>query len=212
MSNLFEFVATSRKKPGTSAARAVRRQGNVPGVIYGGDRGTVMVALNHNEVVKHLENEAVYSHVLDIIIDGNSEKAILKGLQRHPAKPQILHIDFMRINETELLKIHVPLHFINESTSVGVRKGGVATHSRVEIEISCLPAVLPEYLEVDLAHLDLGESVHLSQISLPAGIEIIELTHGEEHDLAVASIIASRVLSEDDNDNTEESDEEKTEE
>ncbi|MDQ7091882.1 MAG: 50S ribosomal protein L25/general stress protein Ctc [Methylococcales bacterium] len=200
MSNVFEFMATSREKSGTSSARAVRRQGNVPAVIYGGDTDPAMLVLNHNEVNKHLENEAVYSHVLDIHVDGKPEKAILKEIQRHPARPQILHMDFLRINENELLKIHVPLHFINESTSVGVKKGGVATHARVEVEVTCLPSVIPEYLEIDLAHLDLGESVHLSEISLPEGVSILELSQGEEHDLAVASIIASRVSAADEDD------------
>ncbi len=211
MSNVFEFMATSREQSGTSAARGVRRQGNVPAIIYGGDTDPTMLVLNHNDVLKHLENEAVYSHVLDIIVDGKTEKAILKGLQRHPAKPRILHMDFMRISETEELKIHVPLHFINEADSIGVKKGGVATHARVEIEISCLPSVLPEYLEVDLEKLDIGESVYLSEISLPEGVEIVELTHGEEHDLAVASILASRVSLEDEDDESTDIDSEKAE-
>ncbi|NOQ36885.1 MAG: 50S ribosomal protein L25/general stress protein Ctc [Methylococcaceae bacterium] len=193
MSNVFEFVATSREESGKSAARATRRQGDVPAIIYGGDTAPAMMLLNHNDVVKHLDNEAVYSHVLDISIDGKTEKAVLKGVQRHPAKFQILHLDFMRINETEQLRMHVPLHFINESTSVGVKKGGVATHARVEVEVICLPSALPEYLEIDLENIDLGGSVHLSEISLPEGVEIVELTHGEGHDIAVVSIIESRV-------------------
>lgn len=193
MSNVFEFVATNRETSGTGAARAIRRQGDVPAIIYGGNTTPAMLTLNHNDVIKHLENEAVYSHILDITIDGKTEKAVLKDLQRHPAKPQILHLDFIRINETQPLKIHVPLHFINESKSAGVKKGGVVTHGCIDVEVSCLPAVLPEYLDVDLAHLDIGESVHLSEISLPSGVEIFELSHGEKHDVAVASVITSRV-------------------
>ena len=204
MSNVFEFVATSREKSGTSSARAVRRQGNVPSIIYGGSTAPALIALNHNDVLKHLENEAVYSHILEINIDGKTEKAVLKDLQRHPAKPLVLHMDFMRINENELLKMHVPLHFINEIEAVGVKKGGVATHARVEIEISCMPAALPEYLQVDLGNLDVGESVHLSEIQLPEGVEIVELAQGEGHDLAVASIIASRVSKDDEEDDSEE--------
>lgn len=193
MSNVFEFVATSREETGKGAARAKRRQGGVPAVIYGGDTAPAMMVLNHNDVVKHLAHEAVYSHVLDITIDGKTEKAVLKAVQRHPAKFQILHLDFMRINEADKLKMHVPLHFLNEDTSVGVKKGGVATHARVEVEVSCFPSALPEYLEVDLASLDLGGSVHLSEIFLPEGVEIVELIHGEGHDIAVVSIIESRV-------------------
>jgi len=204
MSNVFEFVATSREQSGTSAARAARRQGNVPAVIYGGDTEPAMLVLNHNDVTRHLENEAVYSHILDITVDGKTEKAVLKGLQRHPAKPQILHMDFMRVSETDKIRIHVPLHFTNESIAIGVKKGGVATHARVEVEVNCFPSALPEYLEVDLENLDLGESVHLSEIPLPEGVEIIELTHGEEHDLAVVSILASRVSHDESSDSNSE--------
>ncbi len=201
MSNVFEFVATSREQSGTSAARAARRQGNVPAVIYGGDTEPAMLVLNHNDVTRHLENEAVYSHILDITVDGKTEKAVLKGLQRHPAKPQILHLDFMRVSEKDKIRIHVPLHFTNESIAIGVKKGGVATHARVEVEVNCFPSALPEYLEVDLAKLDLGDSIHLSEISLPEGVEIVELTQGEEHDLAVVSILASRVSHNESSDN-----------
>ncbi|MCK5729275.1 MAG: 50S ribosomal protein L25/general stress protein Ctc [Methylococcales bacterium] len=204
MSNVFEFVAASREKSGTSTARAVRRQGNVPAIIYGGSSAPALITLNHNDVIKRLENEAVYSHILEISVDGKAEKAVLKDLQRHPAKPQVLHMDFMRINENEQLKMHVPLHFINENEALGVKKGGVATHARVEVEISCLPSALPEYLQVDLENLDVGESVHLSEIILPEGVQIVELTQGEGHDLAVASIVASRVSKGDEEETEEE--------
>lgn len=192
MSNVFEFVAASRGNSGKGAAKAVRREGRVPAILYGGSAAPAMLSFKHSDIIKHLEHEAVYSHILDVTIDGKTEKAVLKDIQRHPAKPQILHMDFMRVSETDTLKVHVPLHFINEATSVGVKKGGIATHARVEVEVSCLASALPEYIEVDLAKLDLGESIHLSQISLPAGVEIVELSHGEDHDLAVVSIAASR--------------------
>jgi len=198
MANVFEFMAASREQSGKGAAKAVRRLGKIPAILYGGDATPAMFTLNHNAINKLLENEAVFSHILDVNIDGKPEKAVLKAIQRHPAKPIILHMDFMRINENELLKMHVPLHFINEEISEGVKKGGVATHARVDVEVHCLPSALPEYLEIDLANLDLGESVHLSEITLPEGVEIIELTHGEGHDLAVVSIIESRVAKDDD--------------
>ncbi len=204
MSNVFEFVATSREKTGKGAARAVRRQGEIPAIIYGGKAAPAMFNLNHNDVNKHLQHEAVYSHILEVVINGNSEKAILKAIQRHPARPQILHMDFLRVNESEKLKVHVPLHFKNEAISEGVKKGGIATHARVEVEVICFPSALPEYLEIDLQHLDLGDSVHLSEILLPDGVEILELSHGSEHDTAVVSIIASRVAKDEDDDNEEE--------
>ncbi len=197
MSNVFEFVAESRGQSGKNAARSVRRQGNVPAVIYGGHREPQMLVLNHNEVIKHLAHEAVYSHVLDVTVDGKTEKAILKGVQRSPAKAQILHLDFLRVSMSEAVKVHVPLHFINEQTSIGGKKGGIATHSMVEVEVTCLPSALPEYIEVNLANLDIGESIHLSDIIMPAGVEIGVLAQGPEHDLPVVSMMGSKGSKED---------------
>ncbi|TAL54021.1 MAG: 50S ribosomal protein L25/general stress protein Ctc [Methylovulum sp.] len=197
MSSVFEFVAESRGRSGKGAARSVRRQGNVPAVIYGGHKEPQMLTLNHNEVIKHLEHEAVYSHVLDITVDGKTEKAILKGVQRNPVKFQVLHMDFLRVEMGELLKVHVPLHFTNESSSVGGKKGGIATHSMVDVEVSCLPSLLPEYIEVNLANLDIGGSLHLSDIVLPAGIEIVALAQGVEHDLPIVSMMASKASKDD---------------
>jgi len=197
MSNVFEFVANSRGQSGKGAARRVRHQGDVPAIIYGGHKEPRMLVLNHNDVIKHLEHEAVYSHVLDITIDGQTEKAILKGVQRNPAKFQIMHLDFLRVSMSEAVKVHVPLHFINENTSVGGKKGGIAAHSMVDVEVSCLPSVLPEYLEVDMAKLDIGESLHLSDIVLPAGVEIVALAQGPEHDLPIVSMMNSKASKDD---------------
>lgn len=196
MSSVFEFLAKSRSESGKNGSKALRREGKVPAVIYGGHAEPVMLTLDHNDVIKHLEHEAVYSHVLDISVDGKTEKAILKDVQRHPGKPQIVHMDFMRISETEKIRVHVPVHCVGEEVSVGVKKGGVVTHNLVDIEVSCLPSALPEYLEADLTSVDVGESVHLSDIVLPAGVEVVALIHGEEHDLPVASIAAAKVHSE----------------
>lgn len=193
MSNVFEFVAQARGQSGKNAARNARRQGNVPAVIYGGHQEPQMLVLNHNEVIKHLEHEAVYSHILDVTIDGKTEKAVLKGVQRNPAKFQIMHLDFLRVSMSEAIKVHVPLHFINESVSVGGKKGGVAAHSLVDVEVTCLPGSLPEFIEVDLAKLDIGASIHLSDLVLPAGVEIVALTHGPEHDLPVVSMMPGKV-------------------
>jgi large subunit ribosomal protein L25 len=197
MANIFEFVAEARGAAGTSAARAVRRSGKVPAVIYGGSEQPAMLILDHNEVEKHLAHEAVYSHVLDVKIDGKTEKAVLKHIQRHPARPQILHIDFMRVDESHKLKVHVPLHFVNEASSVGVKKGGVITHVMVDVEVSCLPRALPEFIEVDLAGIDVGGVIHLSDLKLPSGVEIVALHAGPEHDLPVAQILKTRGAAED---------------
>lgn len=196
MSNMFEFVAESRGQSGKGAARRLRRKGEVPAVIYGGHLDPQMIVLNHNEVIKHLDREAVYSHVLDVTVDGKTEKAILKGVQRNPARFQILHLDFLRVSMSEIVKVHVPLHFINESTSVGGKKGGIAAHSLVDVEVSCLPSALPEYIEVNMASLDVGASLHLSDLVMPAGVEIVALAQGPEHDLPVVSMMASRATKE----------------
>jgi len=197
MSNVFEFVAESRGQSGKSAARRARRTGNVPAVIYGGHSEPQMLLLSHNEVIKHLAHEAVYSHVLDINVDGKTEKVVLKGVQRHPAKFQVLHMDFLRVTMSEALKVHVPLHFVNEQASVGGKKGGIVTHSMIDVEVSCLPTSLPDYIEVDLKGLDIGESFHLSDIVLPAGVEIVALAQGAEHDHPVASMMASKASKDD---------------
>ncbi|MCF7986036.1 MAG: 50S ribosomal protein L25/general stress protein Ctc [Methylovulum sp.] len=197
MSGVFEFVAESRVGSGKGAARSARRQGAVPAVIYGGHKEPQMLLLNHNEVIKHLDHEAVYSHVLDVTVDGRTEKAILKAVQRNPARFQILHLDFLRVEMGELLRVHVPLHFVNEASSVGGKKSGVAMHAMVDIEVSCLPNNLPDFIEVDLSGLDIGETLHLSEIKLPEGLEIIALAQGEDHDLPVVSMIASKGAKED---------------
>lgn len=196
MSNVFEFVAESRGLSGKSAARAVRRNGNVPAVVYGGKNAPQSIVLDHNDVSKHLEREAVYSHILELKVDGKTEQVVLKGLHRHPARQQVLHMDFMRVDATQTLKVNVPLHFINEDTCVGVREGGVATHSMVDIEVSCLPAVLPEYIEVDLLALNIGDSVHLTDLVLPEGVEIPVLAQGEDHDHPVAQVVKAKIITE----------------
>lgn len=194
MSNVFEFVAENRGLLGKTAARAERRNGNVPAVVYGGEAEPQSIVLEHTEIIKHLEHEAVYSHVLDLKIDGKTEKAILKGIQRHPAKSQIMHMDFMRVDETQALKVHVPLHFINEDTCLGVKAGGVVTHSMVDVEISCLPAKLPEYIEVDLAEINIGEAVHLTDIKIPEGVDILVLAQEGDHNLVVAQVMKTKVV------------------
>lgn len=196
MANVFEFIAEARSATGSIAAKAVRRQGKVPAVIYGGESAPEMLVLDHNEVVKHLVHEAVYSHVLDVNIDGKTEKAVLKQVQRHPAKPLVLHLDFMRVDASHKLKVHVPLHFINDAVSVGVKKGGVVTHAMVDVEVLCMPSALPEFIEVDLAGVDIGSTIHLSDLVLPAGVEIAALQHGAEHDHPVAQIIKTRTSDE----------------
>ncbi|CAG1023225.1 50S ribosomal protein L25 [Methylococcales bacterium] len=188
----FDFDAELRTVTGKGHARRIRRLGKVPAIVYGGGSAPVQLNLIHHRVVKALENNAVYSHVLTLRYAGKEEKVILKALERHPSRPIIMHMDFQRVSETDKLRVHVPLHFLNQETSVGVKKGGVINHALAEVEVACLPQDLPEFIEVDMALVDLGGSVHLSDLKLPSGVELVELIQGAEHDLPVAAIHAAR--------------------
>jgi large subunit ribosomal protein L25 len=192
MSESFVIEAEPRTDLGKGASRRLRHAGKVPAIIYGGDKEPVGITLAHDPLVHSLENEAFYSSILTIDVDGSKEKAVLKDLQRHPAKPVILHADFLRIDENEKLKMHVPLHFTNEEQAPGVKIGGVLTHNVTEVEIQCLPKDLPEYLEVDMAGVEIEQIIHLTDIKLPEGVELVELTHGEGHNQAVAAIHKTR--------------------
>ncbi len=188
----FEFEAEVRSQTGTRAARRLRRELKVPAVLYGGEEQPLPLVLPKPQVDKNLEQEAVYSHILTLKIAGQEPvQAILKEVQRHPSKESVLHLDFQRIYADEEIRVHVPLHFINEETSVGVKKGGIVNHHLVEVEVACLPSQLPEFIEVDLAALDVGESIHLSELKLPEGAKVVELLHGT--DAAVVSILPPRI-------------------
>lgn len=198
MVNRFEFDAQIRPDSGTRAARALRRDNRVPVVLYGAGGDPVRLSVDHNEVLKKLENEAVYSHILTLNIDGKQESAILKGLQRHPAKSIILHMDFMRVSKSDKIRVHVPLHFVNEDICVGVKAGGVVTHVLVDVEVGCLPSDLPEFIEVDLSNIGIGESVHLSGLSVPSDVEIVALSHDTGRDSLVASVQTGKSAEADD--------------
>ncbi len=199
----FVLEAEVRNDMGKGASRRLRHTGKIPAVIYGGSKEPVSLSLDHISLLHKLENEAFFSHILTVKVGGAEESAIIKDLQRHPSKPTVLHMDLLRVSATETFRVHVPLHFINEEQSPGVAEGGLVTHSITEIEISCLPKDLPEYLEVDLNGLGLDSIVHMSDIKLPAGIEIVELTHGEGHDQPVASIHMPRAAKESSSDEAE---------
>jgi large subunit ribosomal protein L25 len=188
----FTVNAESRSDVGKGASRRLRRADKVPGVIYGAGKDPVSVTLDHDDLVHHLENEAFYSHILTVKVDGKAEKAVLKDLQRHPAKPKILHADFLRVGENDILHMHVPLHFVGEDVAPGVKAGGQVSHSMTAVDIACKAKDLPEYLEVDLSGMDLGDILHLSHIVLPKGVQIPALAQGEDHDLPVVSIHAPK--------------------
>jgi large subunit ribosomal protein L25 len=196
----FELNATIRNDIGKGASRRLRRlEGLVPGIIYGGGKNPVNLTFKTNEVSKATASEAFYASIINVKIDGKGEKAVVKAMQRHPAKDFVMHIDFLRVSEKTALQISVPLHFINEDICVAVKTGGgKVNHLMAEVEISCLPKDLPEYLEVDMAEVQLDQTVHLSDIKLPKGVTIVALTHGQSHDHPVASVHKPKAASEED--------------
>jgi large subunit ribosomal protein L25 len=192
MKTSFELVAELRDDQGKGASRRLRRSGKVPAILYGGHEEPRALALDHTKLMQMLDNERFYSTLLSLKMGTEKQAAVLKDLQRHPYKNQVVHIDFQRVREDEKIRMRVPLHFINEETAPGVKAGGTSSHNMTEVEISCLPADLPEYIEVDCGGLGIGDSIHLSEISLPKGVEIPALALGEDHDSAVVTILASR--------------------
>jgi len=193
MQENFEIIAVAREDAGKGASRRLRREGMVPGIIYGGDAEPQMVSTKHNVLLQHLEHEAFYSHILSVKVDGKAQKVVLRDLQRHPAKPFVTHFDLQRVSATERLKMNVPLHFLGEDIAPGVKAGGDVSHNMTDVEIICLAKDLPEYIEVDLSGLDIGDVFHLSGLVLPAGVELTAHID-EEHDLPVAAVHAKRVV------------------
>ena len=192
MTTNFEVIAEKREAKGTGASRRLRRAGKIPGIIYGGDNEPAMVSFDHDPVWHLLENEASHSSILDVKTDGKSEKAILRDVHYHPFKQLILHVDLQRVSETERIHMSVPVHFVGEDVAPGVKlQGGIVSHLMTDIDITCLASNLPEYLTADISGLNLHESVHLSDLKLPEGVDITSLTHGGDN-LAVVTIVAVR--------------------
>lgn len=190
-----EFVleAASRADVGKGASRRLRHSNALPAIIYGGEAAPTNITLQHDAIFHALENEAFFSSIVTMKVDGKAESVILKDLQRHPAKPRIMHADFQRVSADHELHVNVPIHFLNEATNVGVKTGGgLVSHLMTELEISCLPKDLPEFIEVDIHDLKLGESLHIADLKLPNGVTSISLSHGESGNLAVVAITAPK--------------------
>ena len=188
----FELNAEPRTDTGKGASRRLRHAGKIPAIMYGGNKDPEALTLNHNEVIRNLEHEAFYSHILTIKVGGSETRAVLRDLQRHPSKPFVQHMDLQRVSETEKIRMHVPLHFLGEEVAPGVKAGGMVSHEIIEVEVECLPKDLPEYIEVDISGMDVGDSLHLSDLAIPGGVDLLELARGEGHDLGVVSIQAKR--------------------
>ena len=187
MSDEFNLIAEMRDDRGKGASRRLRRQGKVPAIIYGAGREPRALMFDHNKVLRELENASFYSSILTIKVGDESRAAIVKDIQRHPAKKIILHIDFQRIVEDEKIRMQIPIHFLGEEDAIGVKiGGGSVSRLMTELEVSCLPKDLPEFLEVDISELELDQMLHVSNISLPKGVEISEIVL--EQDQAIVSI------------------------
>ncbi|MDY7025947.1 MAG: 50S ribosomal protein L25/general stress protein Ctc [Pseudomonadota bacterium] len=210
MSENFIVNAEVRTAEGKGASRRLRKQNLVPAIVYGADKEPVSLQLKLNETVKHLESEAFYSHVLELNIDGSSEGVVLRDIQRHPTSQLPLHMDFQRIVKGEKLNVNVPVHFLNEKTCPGVKAGGIARHALTDIEVSCIPSKIPDFIEVDIAALDMGDQLHLSDLTFPEGVESVQLSH--EHDLLVVSIDEPRAVAAESEEDEEDDAEPATEE
>ena len=185
--------AELRNDQGKGASRRLRREGRVPAVIYGANKTPANLSLIHKDVIKQLENEAFYSQVVKLNVGDNEESVVLRDLQHHPYKFEILHMDFQRVDENTKISVHVPLHFVGEEVAPGVKQqGGNVSHILTDVEVEGLPKDLPEFIEVDLSTLAVGDILHLSDLKLPAGLELVALKQGAEYDAAVASIHAPK--------------------
>lgn len=197
MSIDFSIDAEPRSDEGKGASRRLRRSGRVPAILYGGDTQPQSISLDQNRIFHDLAEEAFYSHILSLKLEGKTQKVILRDVQRHPAKPIILHVDFQRVDDKQTLNIHVPLHFIGDDVCPGVKlEGGQVSHQIVEVEITCLPKNIPEFIEVDVSELKIGDAVHLTDLKLSEGVTLTALTHGEGHDQQVANCHATKVAEE----------------
>lgn len=190
----FEINAEVRAGRGKADSRRLRRQGDqVPAVIYGAGKKPQALTIAHKDLHKACENEAFFSHIITIKAEGKPQEAILKALQRHPSKDRILHADFLRVKMDQAITVEVPLHFLNEDTCVGVKQGGgVVSHTMTVLEVSCLPKHLPEFIEVDVKALQIGDAIHISEIELPEGLTVPGLQQGPDHDHVVVTVNAPR--------------------
>lgn len=194
MANSFKLQAALRNDAGKGASRRLRRLNNaIPAILYGGNKDPMALTIAHDDILHATENEAFFSHVITLNIGKDKEKAVIKALQRHPAKPFVMHADFLRVDEKQAITVKVPLHFINEDKCVGVKLGSGSIRKTLnELEISCLPNSLPEYIEVDMLKVELGQTLHISDIDLPEGVTSVALSHGEDSDLSIAQVQAPR--------------------
>lgn len=189
MKETYELNAVVRDDAGKGASRRLRRTGMVPGILYGGGKTPQKIATSHNELIHHLENEAFFSHILTVKMGGRSEKVVMKDLQRHPAKPFLMHFDLQRVRMDEEIRMNVPLHFEGEEGCPGVKAGGTLLTGMNDLEIECLPKDLPEYIAVDVSMLEIGDMIRLSELAMPVGVTLVGADQiDEDNDPMVATV------------------------
>ena len=189
-----EISARKREAQGTGPARRLRRMGRVPGIIYGGDKGPINIELDHKDLYLNLRNERFHASILNLELAGAKEQVLLRAVTMHPYRPQVEHVDFQRVLKDRKLHMKVPLHFVNAEKSPGVKdQGGVVSHVLNEIDITCFPDDLPEFVEVDLGNLAVGNSIHARDLQLPKGVE---LALGKAENPVVATVVVPQLVTE----------------
>ncbi|SET56275.1 50S ribosomal protein L25/general stress protein Ctc [Thalassotalea agarivorans] len=212
MSDILNLDAEVRTDLGKGASRRLRHANKVPAILYGAGQEPVSLTLAHNKVFRAQEEEAFYSQVLTLNVDGKAVEVIVKDMQRHPFKPLVMHVDFLRVDAKQEIHTNIPVHFVNEEALN--KAGAVITHHVNEIEVSCLPKHLPEFIEVDLADVEVGQTLHLTDVALPKGVTSVELAKGESHDIAIVSANAPKASASEDTESADDAagEEEATEE
>ena len=189
-----EISARKRETQGTGAARRLRRTGRVPGIVYGGEKDAVNIELDHKDLYLNLRNERFHASILTLDVGGAKEQVLLRAVNMHPYRPQVQHVDFQRVQKDRKLHMKVPLHFTNAEKSPGVKEqGGVVSHVLNELDITCFPDDLPEFIEVDLGNLSVGNSIHARDLALPKGVE---LALKKEENPVVATVVVPQLITE----------------
>ena len=190
---IYTIDAEERKDTGKGASRRLRRNGQIPAIIYGGTKAQkpMSITLNSREIKKAAQHEGFFSHVLTINVGDKSQQALVMDLQRHPSREWITHMDFQRVNKSTVVHKRIPIHFLNEEKCVGVKSGGLIQHTLTDVEVTCKASDLPEYLEIDMGSMEVGDVVHLSDLQLPKAVELVELSHGEDHDAPVCTVLGA---------------------
>jgi large subunit ribosomal protein L25 len=183
-----EFTAFPRNSNGTGPSRRMRRTGRVPAVVYGAGKESQAIELDHNALARHLKMESFHASILDMTVDGSQQKVLLRDVQMHPWKAEVLHVDFQRVAADRKIHMKVPLHFVNAELCPGVKEGGVVSHVMNDVDVQCLPGDLPEYIEVDVSKLDLGHSIHVDELAMPSGVELVARLKQENQVVVTLSV------------------------